>query len=262
MNGEAAEDWLSPLRARGLIPSGTLAAFVVGSAARGWHNARSDFDVYIVTSVERVTPTSCSVPVPLEPPCLRTELFYARGRRWEVTYWLESQVDQIFAKVSWEAFEDGRATEDTLDLREELFLARLDTCVPLLGEDWVERSRARLATSAFRSWVVVRSLGAADDAVEDALGQLEAGDLESATISARMAFGHVIDALLESLGEYGSHLPKWRPNRFKAVAPQAVSFAEYWRVETMQGYDAADPAPWIKEVLTLCQDLAMRVDTS
>src|SRR5690606_5189608 len=145
MNGEAAEDWLSPLRARGLIPSGTLAAFVVGSAARGWHNARSDFDVYIVTSVERVTPTSCSVPVPLEPPCLRTELFYARGRRWEVTYWLESQVDQIFAKVSWEAFEDGRATEDTLDLREELFLARLDTCVPLLGEDWVERSRARLA---------------------------------------------------------------------------------------------------------------------
>ncbi|MEU3608348.1 hypothetical protein AB0E83_23310 [Streptomyces sp. NPDC035033] len=260
MNGLTADEWLRPLRERGLVPRGALAAFVVGSAARGWHNPRSDFDVYIVAGAERVSPTSGTVPVPLEPPFLRTEAFVANERRWDVTYWLEGQVDQILAKVSWDAFESGRVTEDTLDLREELLLSRLGSCVPLLGREWLERNRARLAESAFRSFAVVRSLGAADDAVEDALGQLEAGDLQSATISARLAFGHVVDALLESQGEYGSHLPKWRPNRFKAVAPEAIGFDEYWRVETMQGYDAADPGPWIKDVLTLCQDLAMRVE--
>ncbi|MGA5699815.1 nucleotidyltransferase domain-containing protein [Peterkaempfera bronchialis] len=259
---KAAEDWLSPLRQHGLIPRGALAVFVVGSAARGWHNPRSDFDVYVVTRTERVSSSGGTVPVPLEPPRLSTELFYTQSRRWDVTYWLDSQIDQIFAKVSWEAFETGRVTEDTLVLREELLLGRLGSCLPLLGEAWLARCRSRLAESAFHSFAVVRSLGAADDAVEDALGQLEAGDLESATISARLAFGHVINALLESHGEYGSHLPKWRPNRFRAVAPQAISFADYWRVETMEGYDTADPAPWIEGVLTLCQDLAMRVETS
>ncbi|QMU71839.1 hypothetical protein GXP74_29970 [Streptacidiphilus sp. P02-A3a] len=262
MNAMTVEGWLSPLTRRGLIPNGALAAFVVGSAARGWHNARSDFDIYVVTGAEHTSPTGSSVPVPLEPPCLQTELFYEQSRRWEVTYWSQRQIDQIFAKVTWEAFEGGLVTQDTLALREEEFLARLGSCLPLIGEGWLEQSRARLAESAFRSFAVVRSLGATDDAVEDALGQLEAGDLESATISARLAFDHVIDGLLESQGEYGSHLPKWRANRFKAVLPRAISFSDYWRVETMQDYNASDPAPWITTILTLCQDLAMRVETS
>lgn len=260
MDGVTVGDWLSPLKQRGLIPDGALAAFMVGSAARGWDNARSDFDIYVVTSAERTPPTDSAITMPLQPLALRTELFYASERRWEVTYWPESQVDEVFTKITWDEFESGRITESTLAMREELLLARLDSCVPLFGNDWLERSRARLAGSAFRSFAVVRSLSATDNAVEDALGQLEAGDLESATISARMAFGHVIDALLESYGEYGSYMPKWRPNRFKAAAPQAISFAEYWRIETMQGYDEADPGPWIERVLTLCQGLAMRVE--
>ncbi|RNH90033.1 hypothetical protein EEZ25_34060, partial [Micromonospora aurantiaca] len=27
---------------------------------------------------------------------IRTEQFYARNRRWQVTYWLDAQVDEIF----------------------------------------------------------------------------------------------------------------------------------------------------------------------
>jgi len=255
-------EWLQPLQERDLVPPGALAAFVVGSAARGWDNARSDYDVYVITSTEQVRASADAVPVSLDPPWLRTEQFYARDRRWQVTYWLDAQVDEIFDKVSWDAFENGRVTDDTLGHREELLLSRLGDCLPLLGQEWLTSSFARLTGSAFRSFVVVRSLGALDDALEDALGQLEAGDLESATISTRLAFGHVIDALLESHGEYGSHLAKWRPNRFRAAAPKAIEFAEYWRIETMQDYDPAAPAVWIKDVLALCQDIAMRVQTA
>ena len=255
-------DWLAPLRTRDLVPEGALAGFVVGSAARGWHNARSDFDIYVITTARWESSTSTPTPVPVDPPSVHSETFFDQDKRWEVTYWLDSQIDQMLAKVSWDAYEAGMVAEDALSWREELTLARLGNCLPLWGEDWITESRKRLTESAFRSVMVVRSLGKADDAVEDALGQMESGDLECATISARTAFGHAVDALLEGAGEYGSHMPKWRPKRLRAATQDVLPFDTYWAVETMQGCDPADPRPWITRVLTVCQDIAMRVETT
>lgn len=262
MDGMTAEDWLAPLRERQLVPDDTRAAFVVGSAARGWHNPRSDYDIYLVSDRLHEAGTSEAVPVPLEPAFVGVEVFYAREKRWELKYWCEAQIDQILDKVSWEAYERGTVAGNVLVRLEEQTLARIGHCLPLIGADWIEERRARLATTAFRSFVVARSLGEADLYVEDALGQLEAGDLESATLSARLAFGRAVDALLEGEGEYGSHQPKWRANRFKAAAPSLLTFEEYWTVETMRTYESADPGPWIENVLALCQDIAMRVDVS
>ncbi|RYJ03588.1 MAG: hypothetical protein EON52_17605, partial [Actinomycetales bacterium] len=86
------EDWLRPLRERGLIPDDVLAAFVVGSAARGWHNSRSDFDIYVVSPSDRESESSRSISMPLNPPHIRSEMFYEDARRWEVTYWLDAQI--------------------------------------------------------------------------------------------------------------------------------------------------------------------------
>ncbi|MBQ1050204.1 nucleotidyltransferase domain-containing protein [Micromonospora sp. C51] len=262
MKRTSADEWLDPLRKRNLLPDEVLAAFVVGSAARGWHNARSDYDIYIVTTSQRDPGKGDHIPIPLDPPFLMSEIFYAQNKRWEIKYWLDSQVDQMLDKVSWEAYERGTSAGGVLTLAEELMFSRLSNCLPLIGEEWVHERRRQLAKSAFRSFLLVRSLGAVDDAVEDALGQMEAGHLECAAISARNAFGHAIDALLESEGEFGSHQPKWRPNRFKAAAPAAVSFETYWALETMQTYDPVDPRPWIKSILTFCQDIAMGVEVS
>jgi hypothetical protein len=260
MQQVSTDAWLEPLRVRELIPADCLAAFVVGSAARGWNNARSDHDVYVVTTQEWDTPTSRPVPMPLDPPGVRSETFHEDGRRWEVTYWLDRQIEQLLSKVSWQEYERGLAAE-ALTPREEVSLGRIANCLTLRGEDWVRDRRKRLADSAFQSFLVVRSLNLADDAAEDALGQMEAGNTHSATISARRAFGHAVDALLESHGEFGSHMPKWRPNRLRIVAPSFLSFERYWALETMQGYDDADPKPWIREVLALCQDISLRVET-
>ncbi|WP_395363765.1 hypothetical protein ACHGLA_25905 [Streptomyces sp. YH02] len=255
-------DWLAPLRERNLLPDDTVAAFVVGSVARGWENSRSDFDIYVVTTQEWQTETCDATLMPLNPPRVRSEVFHENGRRWEITYWLESQIDQMLAKLSWEKYTGGVFAGEILSPREETSLARLAHCRPLLGSEWIEAKYELLKQSAFRSIVVVRSLGLADDAAEDALGQLESGHLHSAVLSARRALGHAVDALLESAGEYGSHMPKWRPNRFKAAAPEVLSFDKYWALETMRDYDPADPGPWIRSVLTICQDIAMRVETS
>jgi hypothetical protein len=74
--------------------------------------------------------------------------------------------------------------------------------------------------------------------------------------------GFAIDALLEGHGEYGSQSPKWRPNRFRAVSPSFLTFDDYWTLETMREYDISAPANWIREVLTICQEISMRVETS
>ncbi|MFD9004291.1 hypothetical protein ACFV0T_25600 [Streptomyces sp. NPDC059582] len=260
MQQVTTDEWLEPLRERELIPDGCLAALVVGSSARGWNNTRSDHDVYVITSRGWDTPTSRPIPVPLDPPGVCSETFHQDGRRWEVTYWLDGQIEQLLSKVSWAQYERAPAGE-VLTPREEVSLGRIANCLTLLGEDWITERRRRLADSAFQSLLVVRSLNLADDAAEDALGQLESGNTHSATLSARRAFGHAVDALLESHGEFGSHMPKWRPNRLRIVAPQFLPFERYWALETMRGYDDTDPKPWIREVLALCQDICLRVET-
>ncbi|MEV6328823.1 nucleotidyltransferase domain-containing protein [Streptomyces sp. NPDC051909] len=255
-------DWLRLLRERELIPEDCLAVSVVGSVARGWHNDQSDFDIYVVTSNEAESAGQSSIAMPLNPPRVRTEMFYAGDRRWEVTYWLDSQYEQMLAKVSWDAFNRGVAPVRVLAPREELALSRLESCVVLHGAEWFEDRRAHLARTAFRAFLISRSLGAADDCVEDALGQMESGNLESATLSARAALGFAVDALLEGQGEFGSQSPKWRPQRFRAACPPALSFEDYWALETMRGYDPEDPRPWITEVLTICQEISMRVEVA
>ena len=262
MRDMSTEDWLGPVRARGLVPADSLAAFVVGSAARCWDNERSDFDIYVVTAREWHTETSSTMRMPLNPPRVHKEMFCHQSRRWEITYWLAGQIEQMLAKVSWDEYERTVFADEFLSYREELALGRLENCLPLLGDDWVLKYRERLRATAFRSLVVARSLSAADNCVEDALGQMESGHLESATISARSAFGHAIDALVEVHGEYGSQMPKWRPNRIRAVASDILPFAKYWDLETMRDYDPRDPGRWIRQVLVICQDISSQVQLS
>jgi len=251
---------LNVLREQELLPVNVLAVMLVGSRARGWDNDKSDFDIYVVTDRIWTSDSSASRSIPLNPPVIGSETFYTSDERWEVTYWQDAQVGQILSKVSWAEFGREQAAGQVLSVGEEIFLDRLPHCRVLVGPAWVEARRTELATSAFRSFVVARSLSAADDSTEDALGLLEAGQLESSVLAARKALGHIVDALLEQCGEYGSHSPKWRPQRFGAANPAGFTFAEYWRLETMQDLDPDDPGRWVREVLTLCQDLSMKME--
>jgi hypothetical protein len=252
--------WKEHLSNKGLLPESTRAVMLAGSSARGWHDARSDFDIYIITDRPWFSDSTRSFTVPLEPSSVGTESFYVGTRRWEITYWLDSQVEQLLEKVSWEAFRSDLMAGGVLTESEENFLVRLVSVVALDGQDWVQQRKTDLQDSAFRSFLVARSLGWADGCVEDALGQLESGSAEGATLAARQAFHYAIDALLAANGELGSGVEKWLPYRFKAAEPLHISFAEYWTLETMQTYDPAEPVRWINEILTLCQDISMKIE--
>ncbi|HET6356857.1 nucleotidyltransferase domain-containing protein [Streptomyces sp.] len=253
-------DVVERIRSEGLLPDDHVAVLCVGSVARGWANDRSDYDLVVITREPFATERARSLPVPLKPDTVPTVTLHVDDRRWEIKYWTDTQVDQIFAKVTWERFDSGTTSSKVLLDIEELCLERLLTCVPLTGQDWVERRRRELSESAFRAFATTRSLAGLDSAVEDALGQLAAGDTSSAVLSARRAVGHVVDALLESQDCFGSAQPKWRARRFQEASPDQLPFEEYWALETMRGFDPAAPELWVKETVETCNRLCMEVE--
>lgn len=247
------------LQGRGLLPERYEAAFVVGSQARGWGNALSDADVCIVTRDPWASVGHGLIRVPLIPDTVTTEGFQTGGLAWELKYWLDGQVDQMIEKVNWSQFDGSTLVGQRLTREEEKFLDRILTCVPLTGSDWISRCQKQIEESAFRTFVTTECLGLADDYVIDAVGQLEAGDVDSSVLSARTAFGHAVDALLASHGELGRLNTKWRARRLASVQPKELPYEEYWRVETMRTFDPAAPETWVQETAWLCKRMAMEV---
>jgi hypothetical protein len=250
---------LPALRELGLLPGTELAAFVVGSTVRGWDHGASDLDLVVVCAERFRDERLVRVTVPLSPGEVDAIGFMREGRRWEVKYWLDDQVDQVLDKVSRDSFEHDRTAGARLVPTEEILLGRMATCHPLSGPDWVRRRLRQIEESAFQAYMLTDILTEADTKAETAMGQLASGDLPSAVLSARDAFGYAIDALLVGHGEYPSP-PKWRARRFQEAKPELLTFEEYWEIETMRGYDPADPAKWVEQVVDLCKDIAMEVE--
>ncbi|MFC5215344.1 hypothetical protein [Streptomyces coerulescens] len=253
-------DCLEALENRNLLPADHVAVLCVGSVARGWANDRSDYDFNVIAHGPWQGPSVRTIPVPLWPAWVPAVVEYVDGRRWEIKYWLDVQVDQMLAKVAWDRFDEGASTARALTDAEELFLERLASCLTLSGLSWVRSRRQALSKTAFRAFVTTRSLTEADSSIEDALGQLAADDIDSAVLSARKAFGHVVDALLESHGAYGSPIPKWRARRLREVGPEELPYEDYWAVETMRDFDPRAPGAWVKRTVQRCRDLSIEVE--
>jgi hypothetical protein len=251
---------LHELADRSLLPADSVAVMVVGSSARGWANKRSDYDLYVITEAPLRRAGLARKSVPLQPSSVLTDSYTLDGRRREIKYWTDAQVDQIFAKVTWDQFENSKCPMHPLSEPEESFLERLFTAKPLRGADWVAHRRAELAGTAFQAFLVTRSLSAADACIEDVLGQLDDDDLESAVLSARGALRHTVDALLESRGHYGSQIHKWQARRFREAGISEVPFERYWRLQTMEDFDAARPQMWIDQVITFCKEVPLIVE--
>ncbi|MEU7632314.1 nucleotidyltransferase domain-containing protein [Nocardia sp. NPDC049220] len=247
------------LRQRGLIPPVELAIFLVGSMARGWAHATSDIDLVLVSTERFTDDRAMDLNVPLAPGTLQTVTFHHEGRRWEVKYWLDSQVDELFGKVTWAAFDNDRKVGARLVVDESLFLSRLRTCVPLGGDDWVQRRRRQLEDSAFWSFLTLQFLNDADGAAEDAVGLLAVGQTEGAVLSARQAFGFAVDAMLLGRREHDAGV-KWRPYKLELLASLPLSFEDYWSIETMRDYDPLQSAEWVHRVVSLCKKISMEVE--
>lgn len=247
-----------PLGELDLLPTNALATYVVGSTARGWAHGTSDTDL-VVVSAEPIAEPHLFMPVPLDPDTVPVAQFSHDGRRFEVKYWLDRQVDQLFDKISWSTFAADHEIEYRLAIAEQVFCARLMCCVPLSGQDWIEQRRRQLTDSAFRSIMIGQALAEADDAIKAAVGQLAAGNAEDAVLLARTAFESVAEALLFDRGDYEAG-PKWRARRFRTAAPEHLTFERYWSIQSMRTFDPMNPERWVTMVIELCQQITLEIE--
>lgn len=248
---------LGELDSRGLLPRDVRAAFLCGSLARGWGNAKSDADVYLVVPEPWESTTATGIRIPLDPGLVPLETIYVGGRQWEVKYWVERQIEQVLGKAAWSEFEHDR-TEQRVTRNEQDLMARMLSCVPITGHDWITKTQLRIKESAYEAVVVSEILEDGELMIEDAVGQAEAGDLESAVLSTRLAFNCAVDALVVVNGQYDRN-PKWRARRMRAAAPKQLPFDRYWRIEVMRDLDPTAPLPWIEQVLDVCRELMSEV---
>ena len=241
----------------GTLPADTLAVFVGGSVARGWNNEWSDIDAYVVS--RSPWPGAEAKTAPLDPPRLPVELLDLDGVLVDAEYWTADQLAQVLAKLT----PDGTGRASLLGLvREEMsLLDRLAHPLVCTGADWVGQAQAAIEASPFRSLAVTMFFDALDQRVEDALGQLRAGDTHSAVLSARLAYGFAVDGLLARYGEVGQN-PKWRARRLAAARPAELPWDDWWRVETMADYDDADPGGWVRAVCRECRRITTVVDAA
>lgn len=246
---------LDELRRRNLLPEGYLAVYAGGSLVQGWGNATSDLDIFVVTPTRWDSESAQLDTVALDPNTIPVEGIYVGDRRWDIEYWLESQVDELFGKVGADQLEGSQPAGRRLSHAEIGFLQKLSHSVLIDREEWWEARRRRLAESPLCTVMALRALHEMDIYTEDAVGQLAAGDVESAVLSAKNSWLWAVHALLSSHGQFGESA-KWFARRFRAANPPELSFDEYWAAETMRSFDPEAPERWVEEILRLCQRIS------
>lgn len=213
---------------------------VVGSTARGWRHARSDTDLIVVTPEHPGVRDRRTSSAPRD-----AVTGYEGPERLEVKYWTRDEVDALIASLSGSMQEDS-AMHDLGD-EEVTLLERLRHAQPLLGEPVLSAWARRIAASEVGAVVAHRFLDHAAHVFEDFRGCLESGDLDTAVLTGRRAYEYAVDALNASRDEYGLE-SKWRARRVRILNDEALPFNRFWVMQTMQGFDPAQPDAWCLKV--------------
>lgn len=255
------ESYLGAIEERGWLPSNPLCIYNVGSLVLGWGNETSDADYFVVTDEPWAGETNKANPTSADPGFVPSLTAYIGDRRVDVEYWQDRQVDQIIDNVSWQQFDNNLKATDLVTNHDFEVLQRIGHARALRGAEWLEARHRQVAKSALRAIGVGRNFNYADIFLEDAAGQLKAGDLNSAVLSARIAFGYAVNGLLFSAGGVGGNTPanKWRARHLAEIDQDIIPFEEYWAIETMRDYDDAHAAEWIEKTILACRRICLGV---
>lgn len=233
--------------------------FEGGSTVRGWSNQHSDLDLYAILPEVREPADGEFTKIPCGAAGGH---FYRRALvgavDGDLQVWRRAQVVSLVTAMHISEVHESRVVGIALTNYEVDFLGRLWHGRALSGGDDVARWQQRLRASDARQVMADRSLRLADNAVVDAVGQLETDDVRSATLAVLRAHGHAVDAALAMCGEFSAS-SKWRARRVEEARPAQFTLDEYWAVETMRDYHA-DPVTWIEGVLVTCQNIAASVE--
>jgi hypothetical protein len=229
------------------------ALFLSGSVIAGWGHANSDIDVYACFSdADALTKALEGVDIQREPDSgAPVVAFYAGDRRWDVEYVLETSVAELIARVTAVVdFSGVRLSYGDIDLLHRIRIGR-----PVGGGTKLAEWQAAITASSLTDILTSRYLGMSDGMVDDALGLLEVGDIETAAYCARMAFESLADALLAADGR-SCPSAKWRIRQLQEAAAGPLTAREYLEVVEMRGYDGR---AWVENTIDRIRELTLEL---
>jgi hypothetical protein len=246
------------LRANGLVPTDAHFLFASGSLIRGWGNASSDLDLYIVVDSQPSSARGRTYQVSVDPPRIHTDHLVEAGRVWDIEYWTIDQIGQLLRLFTWDAYRSANGRPVDIGDNDIDFVARLAHGLALDGTEAFEALHGQLERSAARFVLAARALDEHDKYALDVQGQVDAGDLHSAVLAARVALSCVTEAVLAYHGDF-TVSPKWRARQMREVDPQELPFDEWWGAETMASFTRLREVGWVTETLHLCQRAVERL---
>ncbi|MGC4900446.1 hypothetical protein ACLQ2Y_14035 [Micromonospora echinospora] len=196
-----------------------------GSTAVGWGNVFSDFDLYAFSDRK--------LDLPMDETAECWPGSDKSGISWD--NWMGEYQKARVDLTIWPTGAFATALKPYLENEVEFlssgytledFVYRVSIGIPLKNEAYFQEQWDLLEKSSFgRARVRWLKVGA-ENALTDVVGQLDAGDQDSALISARMAAFRVVDACLAMHGDYCLN-EKWAMRRLRGKPECGIKVEEF-----------------------------------
>ncbi|HUN36806.1 MAG TPA: nucleotidyltransferase domain-containing protein [Trebonia sp.] len=242
-----------------LTGSGACCTLLSGSYARGWEHQHSDVDVIVIGQAPEAMRT------PDDREVLR-HLRYIDGKRWEIEYYQPGFIARLANAVSEEraAMAKGGDPLSVLGAYRLSRALRLHDGVPLSGPELAESCKRQLSAAGLAEVVTGLAVHECDAAVDDALGLLAAGDLQSAVLAAAVALGYAIDACLAWHGQLTPGA-KWRYRKYLLLTEREkpgelpMTAEKCWRLLTLADLETSNADAWVHDIVGKCQQVIFEV---
>lgn len=237
--------------------------FWSGSHAIGWNHARSDLDIYVVSSapvaVDREAPNVGDVwtfDVDAIPPTVTLVLGPFGPYRSDIEFWTEEQIDHILDRMPTGVELDNDMF--TFSLTDREFLNKFVIGNALAGEEWLQERQSRVRSSGVGRAIAMKRMAYSHSLLEDTAGFLLDGSLDSAVLAIHEAFESAVDAVMALEGDLTPQA-KWTARRLTTVNSDLIRFEEYWAVKTMKGFEQRSAREWVEVTAQRCHDLLVAV---
>ncbi len=198
------------------------AAWLSGSLVEGLGNPSSDFDLFV--AVRELSPT---LPVTRRDRDHAVYGIIVDGRRFDIEYWTEAQIAALAHKLEHVPVDDlQHHTLHFFEYWETEFIHRIFIGAPAIAPEEFARLRALFDRRRFAGYLTENAIRRVDDAFDDAVGMLDAGDLENAILRARDTVELSIDVLLYAHGETNDKT-KFRVTKLRRAAERHPELGPY-----------------------------------
>ena len=240
--------------------AGAEAVAITGSIAAGWGNPYSDVDLFVFSDTE------CELPADESVETWRNEDPSGLNRQ----NWMGRYGDSLVDLKVWPLDAPRRALARFLDgLNPEMtqvsllvkdFIYRMSIARPLQGEEFFADARKLIASSTYRGALARELKMAAENRLNDVVGQLAAGDTLGARVTCMAAAGFMADCCLVMAGDL-CRGEKWLLRRLERTPSCGIDARQYCadvldgpRPGESYGDCARRIADWVRAMIVRVED--------